>query len=346
MSKSENRYRRNSKGEWEDRFAPKESGRGNGRGNGGRDGGRRNDSVRSGRGGRDGGRNGRDFGGKGGRDGGYSRREEFARNEARGFEHTRPQFNDFENEQPSSNLIIGRNPVMEALKAGREIDKLVVANGAEGSIIKIVGMAKDKGIPIMYSERVGLDRISGGRAHQGVAAYVSSYGYVEVEDILKVAEERGEDPFIVILDNLEDPHNLGAIMRTCETAGAHGIIIPKRRAVGITDVVVKASAGAVEYMPVAKVVNIAQTIESLKEKGIWVAACDMGEHMYYEQNLTGPMALVVGAEGEGISRLVREKCDYVVSIPMKGHITSLNASNAAAILIYEICRQRIQSEGK
>ncbi len=328
MSKNENKYRRNSKGEWEERF-PR---------------GRKDRSERSYESGR------RESSSRGGsfgkveerrsRGGSFGKGEE-RRSRGGNFGKGEERYSD--GYSHNGNLIIGRNPVMEALKSGREIDKLVVGNGAEGSIIKIVGMAKDKGIPIMYSERNGLDRISEGRVHQGVAAYVSSYGYVEVEDILKVAEERGEEPFIVILDNLEDPHNLGAIMRTCETAGAHGIIIPKRRAVGITDVVVKASAGAVEYIPVAKVVNIAQTIESLKAKGIWVAACDMGEHMYYEQNLTGPMALVVGAEGEGISRLVREKCDYVVSIPMKGKITSLNASNAAAILIYEICRQRLQS---
>ncbi len=246
---------------------------------------------------------------------------------------------DFEAE--NKNVIIGRNPVMEALKAGREIDKLLVAKGAEGSIVKIVGMAKDKGIPIMYAEKTGLDRVAGGGVHQGVAAYVSSYEYVEVEDILAVAKERGEDPFVVVLDNLEDPHNLGAILRTCEAAGAHGVIIPKRRAVGLTEVVAKASAGAIEYVPVAKVTNIAQTLERLKEEGLWTVACDMGEQMYYEQNLTGPIALVIGAEGEGISRLVKEKCDFTASIPMKGHVTSLNASNAAAVLIYEICRQRL-----
>ena len=253
---------------------------------------------------------------------------------------------DYPQETENANIIIGRNPVMEALKAGREMDKILVAKGAEGSIVKIIAMAKDNGVPVIYSEQVGLDRISGGKAHQGVAAYMPAHEYVEVEDILDIAKERGEDPFIIILDNIEDPHNLGAIMRTAETAGAHGIIIPKRRAVGLTETVAKASAGAIEYMPVAKVVNIAQTIDSLKERGIWVAACDMGDSMYYEANLTGPMALVVGAEGEGISRLVKEKCDYVVSIPMLGHITSLNASNAAAILIYEICKQRILAKEK
>jgi len=243
--------------------------------------------------------------------------------------------------QDNKNIIIGRNPVMEALRAGREIDKLIVGKGAEGSIKKIVGMAKDKRIPITYAEKSALDRIAGGGTHQGVAAQVSSYAYAEVEDIFAAAEKKGEAPFIIILDNLEDPHNLGAIMRTAEAAGAHGIIIPKRNAVGITETVAKASAGAVEYLPVAKVTNISQTIEKLKERGVWVAACDMGEKMYYETDLKGSIALVVGSEGAGISRLVREKCDFIVSIPMLGHINSLNASNAAAVLIYEIRRQRI-----
>ncbi len=314
MSKSENKYRRNSKGEWEER-APRGSKQSR-----------------------------RDFAN---RDRG-ERRGSAARDDRRRPMNTGRAAIEFDYpaEQENANVIIGRNPVMEALKAGREMDKILVAKGAEGSIVKIIAMAKDNGVPVIYSEKVGLDRISGGKAHQGVAAYMPAHEYVEVEDILDIAKERGEDPFIIILDNIEDPHNLGAIMRTAETAGAHGIIIPKRRAVGLTETVAKASAGAIEYMPVAKVVNIAQTIDSLKERGIWVAACDMGDSMYYDANLTGPMALVVGAEGEGISRLVKEKCDYVVSIPMLGHITSLNASNAAAILIYEICKQRILAKEK
>lgn len=312
MSKSENKYRRNSKGEWEER---------------------RPRGSKPSR---------RDFA-KGGRD---ERPTGSARDDRRSPLNTGRAAIEFDypSEAESANIIIGRNPVMEALKADREIDKILVAKGAEGSIVKIVGMAKDKGVPIIYSEKVSLDRISGGKAHQGVAAYMPAHEYVEVDDILEIAKKRGEDPFIIVLDNIEDPHNLGAIMRTAETAGAHGIIIPKRRAVGLTETVAKASAGAIEYMPVAKVVNIAQTLESLKARGIWVAACDMGENMYYDANLTGPMALVVGAEGEGISRLVKEKCDYVVSIPMLGRISSLNASNAAAILIYEICKQRLLSQ--
>lgn len=229
---------------------------------------------------------------------------------------------------------------MEALKNDREIEKILIGKGTEGSILKIVGMAKDKKIPIMYGEKIALDRIAGGVPHQGVIAYSSSFHYCEVEDLLDIAQARGEDPFLIILDNLEDPHNFGAIMRTAEVTGAHGIIIPKRRAVGVTDVVIRASAGAVEYMACAKVGNIAQTIEKLKSKGVWIAACDMDGQPYYKANLKGSIALVIGSEGAGISKLVREKCDFVTSIPMMGKISSLNASNAAAVLMCEVRRQR------
>lgn len=237
-------------------------------------------------------------------------------------------------------IIIGRNPVIEALKNEREVEKIVVAKDAEGSIKKILGMAKDKKIQIQFVDKLVLDRLSDGGVHQGVAAYVSEYEYCEVEDILEAAKNKGEDPFIIILDGIEDPHNLGAIMRSADGAGAHGIIIPKRRATSITDTVVKASAGAVEYVPVAKVSNIVQTIEKLKEKGVWIGACDMDGETYYKANLKGSFALVVGGEGQGVGRLVREKCDFVLSIPMGGKINSLNASNAAAIMMYEIKRQR------
>lgn len=240
----------------------------------------------------------------------------------------------------NTNLIIGRNPVMEALKNGREIEKIVVGRDSEGSIKKIIGMAKDKKLPIQFVDKAALDRLADGGVHQGVAAYVSAYTYCEVEDIIDAAKGKNEDPFIIILDGIEDPHNLGAIMRTADGAGAHGIIIPKRRASGITDTVVKASAGAVEYVPVAKVSNIAQTIDKLKGMGVWIGACDMDGVEYDKSNLKGSLALVIGAEGEGIGRLVREKCDFVLSIPMSGKITSLNASNAAAILMYEVKRQR------
>jgi 23S rRNA (guanosine2251-2'-O)-methyltransferase len=248
--------------------------------------------------------------------------------------------NRLETENINKNIIFGRNPVMEALKNDREIEKLLIGKGAEGSINKIIGMAKDKRIPIIMTEKPTLDRLANGSPHQGVAAYVSAYSYCEIEDIFDLAEKRGEPPYIMILDNLEDPHNLGAIMRTAEVVGAHGIIIPKRRAVGITDVVVKASAGAVEYMPCVKVSNIAQTIDKLKDKGIWIAACDMDGQPYYKADLKGGIAIVIGSEGFGISRLVKEKCDFVVSIPMVGKITSLNASNAAAVLMCEVRRQR------
>lgn len=238
------------------------------------------------------------------------------------------------------NMIIGRNPVLEAVKNGREIEKIFVAKNAQGSINQILGKARDKGIVIHYVEKVALDRMAGGRPHQGIAAQISPYSYGQMSDILDKAKEKGEDPFVIVLDNLEDPHNLGAIMRTAECSGAHGILIPKRHSCGITEVVAKASAGAVEYVPCVKVANVAQALDELKEQGFWIAACDMGDTMYYEQDLTGPIALVVGSEGFGISKLVKEKCDYVVSIPMVGKITSLNASNAAAILMYEIRRQR------
>lgn len=240
----------------------------------------------------------------------------------------------------NANVILGRNPVIEALKNDREIEKIVIGKGAEGSITKIIGMARSKGIPIYESDKTALDRISGGLPHQGVAAYASAYSYAELEDIYAKAEAQGEDPFIVILDNLEDPHNLGAIMRTAECAGAHGVIIPKRRSCGLTEVVAKSSAGAIEYIPCVKVANIGQTLDKLKDDGFWTVACDMGGKNYYEQDLTGKLAIVIGSEGFGISRIVKEKCDFTVSMPMRGKITSLNASNAAAVLMYEVRKQR------
>lgn len=240
----------------------------------------------------------------------------------------------------SSDLIIGRNAVMEALKNEREINKLIISSGAEGSIRKIIAMAKEQMIPVYYRDRKTLDKLSDNGTHQGVVAFISPYEYCEPQDILDLAMARGEDPFIIILNNLEDPHNLGAVMRSAEGAGAHGIIIPRRRSVSINDTVVKASAGACEYMLCSRVSNMAQTIELLQEKGVWVGACDMDGEVYHKANLTGPIAIVIGNEGKGISRLVREKCDFIVSIPMRGKIQSLNASNAAAVLMYEIDRQR------
>lgn len=243
-----------------------------------------------------------------------------------------------------NNIIYGRNTVIEALKSKREIEKLLLLKNGEGSIKKIEGMAKDRKIPIQYVDKTALDRVTdelkSDGSHQGVVAYTSAYKYKEVEDLLSIASNKKESPFLIILDGIEDPHNLGAILRTADGAGAHGVIIPKRRAVGLTDTVAKSSAGAIEYIPVAKVSNISQTIEQLKEAGLWIAACDMDGQTYYQADLTGPIALVIGSEGKGISRLVREKCDFILSIPMEGRISSLNASNAAAVLVYEIHKQR------
>lgn len=242
--------------------------------------------------------------------------------------------------EPAANVIIGRNPLIEALKNDRGMEKILVAKSAEGSVAKIAAMAREKGIPLYQSDKQTLDRIACGRPHQGVIAYAAAYDYGTMEDIYTKAAANQEVPFVIILDNLEDPHNLGAIMRTAECAGAHGVIIPKRRSCGLTEVVAKSSAGAIEYMPCIKVSNIGQTIDQLKEDGFWVAACDMGGTTYYKQDLTGKLAIVIGSEGFGISQLVRRKCDFVVSMPMVGEITSLNASNAAAVLMYEVRRQR------
>lgn len=240
--------------------------------------------------------------------------------------------------------IEGRNPVIEALKSDREIDKIMITKGAEGSVKKIIGMAKDKKITVQYVEKQKLDQISESHAHQGVIAFVAAHKYVDVTDILKRAEDKGEDAFIIILDEITDPHNLGSIMRTADAAGAHGVIIPKRRSVGLTGTVAKTSAGAIEYVPVAKVSNIAQTIEYLKAQGIWVMGADMaGKKKYYEEDMKGKIALVIGSEGKGMGRLIKEKCDFLVNVPMKGKIGSLNASVAASILMYEVSRQR---EGK
>lgn len=237
-------------------------------------------------------------------------------------------------------MLIGRNPVTEALKSGREIERLVVQKGAGGSIGKILALAKERGVIVHYQDKELLDKKAGGGRHQGIIAYVAAHRYATVDDMFALAEERGEAPFLILLDELEDPHNLGAIMRTAECAGAHGVIVSKRRAGGLTDTVAKASAGAVEYLPCARVTNIARTVEELQKRGLWVYACDMDGTDYREQDMKGPAALVIGNEGSGISRLVREKCDFVVSIPMVGRINSLNASNAAAVLMYEIRRQR------
>ena len=231
----------------------------------------------------------------------------------------------------NENQLEGRNAVLEVLKSGRDIEKIIVQKGnVEGTIRRIVGIAKEKGVVVQEVVKQKLDEMSQTKNHQGVIAIVSEHEYADVEDIINSAESKGEKPFIIILDNITDPHNLGAIIRTAECAGAHGVIIPKRRSVGLTAVVGKTSAGAIEYMPVARVTNIARTIDDLKSRGIWVACADMGGDDYFDTSLDGALALVIGSEGEGVSRLVKEKCDFTVSIPMYGKISSLNASVAAA----------------
>lgn len=242
----------------------------------------------------------------------------------------------------SEQYISGRNPILEILKTDKEIEKIYVLKGElKGSINKIMGIAGDKKIPIQHVDKNKLDLLSDGNIHQGVVASVTSYEYVEIDDILEKAKEKNEDPFILILDEIEDPHNLGAIIRTAECAGVHGVIIPKRRSASINQTVYKSSAGAVEHMLVSKVTNISNTIAELKDKGLWIYGADMaGENYYYQTKLDGAIGLVIGSEGKGISRLVKENCDVLVKIPMLGKISSLNASNAASILIYEVLKQR------
>jgi len=238
--------------------------------------------------------------------------------------------------------IEGRNAVMEAFRSGKTIDKLFVLDGCQdGPVKSIVREAKKYDTIINFVAKERLDQLSDTGHHQGVIAFAAAYEYAEVEDILKIAEEKGEPPFIFLLDGIEDPHNLGAIIRTANLAGAHGVIIPKRRAVGLTATVARTSAGALNYTPVAKVTNMANTIEELKEKGMWFVCADMGGEQMYRLNLKGSIGLVIGNEGDGVSRLVKEKCDMIASIPMKGDIDSLNASVAAGVLAYEIVRQRL-----
>ncbi len=246
--------------------------------------------------------------------------------------------------QNSHTLVIeGRNAVLEAFRSGRTIDKLFVLDGCQdGPVRTIIREAKKHGALLSFVSRERLNQLSQTGKHQGVVAYAAAYDYSEIEDMLKLAEERGEDPFLILLDGIEDPHNLGAIIRTANIAGAHGVIIPKRRAAGLTATVAKTSAGALNYTPVAKVTNLVKTIEELKEKGLWFVCADMDGERMYDLNLTGPIGLVIGNEGEGVSRLVKEKCDFIAGIPMKGEITSLNASVAGGVLAYEIVRQRLR----
>ena len=239
------------------------------------------------------------------------------------------------------NKIEGRNAVLEALRAGKPIDKLYVLDGCpDGPVRTIIREAKKGDTIINYVKKERLDQLSETGHHQGVIAMAASYEYATMEDILEKAKEKGEAPFIFVLDNIEDPHNLGAMIRTANLAGAHGVIIPKRRAVGLTSTVARTSAGAINYTPVAKVTNLKQTMEQLKKEGMWFVCADMDGTPYYQMDLKGPMGLVIGNEGEGVSRLIKETCDFVASIPMKGDIDSLNASVAAGVLAFEIARHR------
>ena len=248
-----------------------------------------------------------------------------------------------ENYEESKSLVIeGRNAVLEALRSGKPMDKLYVLDGCQdGPIRTIVREAKKHDVILQFVTKERLNQLSETGKHQGVIAHAAAYEYAQVEDMLELAKSRGEDPFIFLLDNIEDPHNLGAIIRTANLAGAHGVIIPKRRAVGLTATVARTSAGALNYTPVARVTNLKKTVEDLKKQGLWFVCADMDGTVMYGLDLKGPIGLAIGSEGEGVSKLVRENCDYVASIPMKGDIDSLNASVAAGVLAYEIVRQRM-----
>ena len=242
--------------------------------------------------------------------------------------------------QDGLEIVAGRNPVMEVLNGDRDVERVFIAEGSEGSISKIVAIAREQGIIVDFVPKEKIDAMAPDAKHQGVVAKVSEYKYSTMEDVMERAKVSGEDPFLILLDEITDPHNLGAIIRTAECAGAHGVIIPKRRACSLTQTVALSAAGAIEKMPVVQVTNLSRTIEDLKKQGIWIAAADMDGENYMKANLSGPIAVVIGNEGKGVSRLVKEKCDFVLSIPMKGTINSLNASNAAAILMYGIRRAR------
>lgn len=248
-----------------------------------------------------------------------------------------------ENYEESKSLVIeGRNAVLEALRSGKPMDKLYVLDGCQDGLIRtIVREAKKHDVILQFVTKERLNQLSETGKHQGVIAHAAAYEYAQVEDMLELAKSRGEDPFILLLDNIEDPHNLGAIIRTANLAGAHGVIIPKRRAVGLTATVARTSAGALNYTPVARVTNLKKTVEELKKQGLWFVCADMDGTVMYDLDLKGPIGLVIGNEGEGVSRLMKENCDFVAGIPMKGDIDSLNASVAAGVLAYEIVRQRL-----
>jgi 23S rRNA (guanosine2251-2'-O)-methyltransferase len=246
----------------------------------------------------------------------------------------------------SQDFIIGKNPVLEALRAERDINKIFIAEGSQGGQMQqVIGLAKTNGVLVQFVPKKKLDQMAEG-IHQGVVAAVAAYEYAEVDDLFAAAEKKNETPFFLLLDEIEDPHNLGSIMRTADAVGAHGIIIPKRRAVGLTATVAKASTGAIEHIPVARVTNLARTIDELKEKGVWIAGTDAkGSEDYRRFDGTMPLGLVIGSEGKGMGRLIRDKCDFLIHLPMAGHVTSLNASVAAALLMYEVYRKRHPLEG-
>ncbi|TKC14255.1 23S rRNA (guanosine(2251)-2'-O)-methyltransferase RlmB [Robertmurraya kyonggiensis] len=241
----------------------------------------------------------------------------------------------------SQDYIIGKNPVIEALKSDRDVNKVLIAEGSQkGQMQQVIGLAKERNVMVQFVPKKKIDGLVEGN-HQGVVAQVAAYQYAELDDLFAAAEKKNEAPFFILLDEIEDPHNLGSVMRTADAVGAHGIIIPKRRAVGLTATVAKASTGAIEYIPVVRVTNMAQTIDKLKERGVWIAGTDAkGKEDFRQFDGTMPLGLVIGSEGKGMGRLIRDKCDFLISLPMKGKVTSLNASVAAALLMYEVFRKR------
>ena len=245
----------------------------------------------------------------------------------------------------NNEMIAGKNPVLEALRAGREINKLWIAEGVKKTgIQELIDLAKERGVLVQFVPKQKVDKLADN--HQGIVASVAAYQYAEIEDLFNAAKAKNEDPFFLILDELEDPHNLGSIMRTADAIGVHGIIIPKRRAVGLTAVVAKASTGAIEHVPVVRVTNLAQTVDELKERGVWIAGTDAkGSADYRKMDATLPLAIIIGSEGKGMARLLKDKCDFLYHLPMVGHVTSLNASVAAALLMYEVYRKRTELNG-
>lgn len=246
----------------------------------------------------------------------------------------------------NQDYIIGKNPVIEAIKSNRDINKIIIAEGSQkGQMQQVIGLAKESNVLVQFVPKKKIDQLVDGN-HQGVIAQVAAYQYAELDDLFRTAEEKNETPFFILLDEIEDPHNLGSIMRTADAVGAHGIIIPKRRAVGLTATVAKASTGAIEYIPVVRVTNMSRTIDELKERGIWIAGTDAkGKEDYRQFDGNIPLGLVIGSEGKGMGRLIRDKCDFLIQLPMAGHVTSLNASVAAALLMYEVYRKRHPLEG-